>query len=993
MSKIEKMTDDNWLQVRKIFDDALHQKPEERQKFVAEACGNNKLLLAEVESLLKSLESSDSFMETPAVAKVADVIEAEQRRIESGVCFGHYEIIKQIGVGGMGEVYLALDKKLDRQVAVKILNEKFSQHESNLRRFVSEAKAASALNHPNILTIYEFGEAEDAHFIVSEYVEGKTLREILRESKLKLAEILDISIQIAGALSAAHQAHLVHRDIKPENIMVRPDGYVKVLDFGLAKLIQPRQALAGLEAETAKQSETAKGVIMGTINYMSPEQAKGEKVDERTDIFSFGVVIYEMLTTRTPFQGNSVSETFANLINAEPQPIERFAANVPLEFQRMVLKMLSKEKTERYSNLNELSTELKNLLENFKSQGKLDKSPITENETLTQIPAVTKDETKNLTLQNLPERTGDVELASTNRALERQPKYRALSAIGLIMIVALTGIAYGLYRYAGVGNSPLSFKEGKTTRLTSSGRVKDAVVSPDGKFVIYSQEENNDQQSLWMQHIGSESNVQIVSPAKIEYRSLNISPDSNSLYYHDAKGILYRMAVLGGTPKKIAEGLFTITLNEKISISPDGNQIGFVRKLENGSTTLFRANNDGTNEQVIASFELPNKVTQWSAWSPDGKTIACRLNNAEGQNVAAVRVADGIFAPILQQGWVAIVNVTWLPDSKSLFALGLNPNDETVALKIWQVSYPGGEPRQITSDTNDYSNVSITSDGHSLVVVRKETAAQIWTAMNEEGNSIHQLTSGFEKLDGTMTLNWMPNDKIIFNSTSSGKFSGWVIKPGGGNPQQLVKDELPVAISPDGRNLLFSNGATDGFWRRNLEDGSEQQLTNQVDVWTTFSPDGKWVVFLRYADKVGLWKIPIEGGDPTLIFQGQALSPAVSPDGKKIAFIFTKNFKISLISFDGGEIIKTFDATPQMSNDFSKMNLQWTPDGKAINYVAINNGVSNIWRQPITGGAPFQMTKFDSGRIFNFAYSPDGKQLALSRGSLNSDVVLIKNSE
>ncbi|HEV8157486.1 MAG TPA: serine/threonine-protein kinase, partial [Pyrinomonadaceae bacterium] len=308
--------------------------------------GDDKILLAEVESLLSSLDGAESFMETPAVAKVASVIEAETKKLAAGKCFGRYEIIEQIGAGGMGEVYLARDKKLDRQVAVKILNEKFSGNESNLQRFFAEAKAASGLNHPNILTIYEFGEAEDAHYIVSEFIEGVTLREIVRESRLRLSEILDISIQIAGALSAAHKARLVHRDIKPENIMIRPDGFVKILDFGLAKLVE--QKAVGFEASTVKQNQTAKGVILGTVNYMSPEQAKGERVDERTDIFGFGAVIYEMVAGRTPFAGDSMSETFANLINSEPPPLSRYAANVPDEMQRIIAKMLRKNKDERY---------------------------------------------------------------------------------------------------------------------------------------------------------------------------------------------------------------------------------------------------------------------------------------------------------------------------------------------------------------------------------------------------------------------------------------------------------------------------------------------------------------------------------------------------------------------------------------------------------------------------------------------------------------------
>ncbi len=218
------MADKNWQKVREIFDSALRRPPEERRKFVHEACGEDKTLLAEVESLLLSLGSAESFMETPAVAKVADVIEAEIKQLETGRSFGHYEIIKQIGAGGMGEVYLARDQKLDRKVAVKILNEKFSQDESNLNRFIQEARAASALNHPNILVIHEIGESGDTHYIVSEFIKGKTLRETFRGKTLKLSEVLDISIQIAGALCTAHEAHLVHRDIKPENIMIRPDG-------------------------------------------------------------------------------------------------------------------------------------------------------------------------------------------------------------------------------------------------------------------------------------------------------------------------------------------------------------------------------------------------------------------------------------------------------------------------------------------------------------------------------------------------------------------------------------------------------------------------------------------------------------------------------------------------------------------------------------------------------------------------------------------------
>ncbi len=350
-----------------------------------------------------------------------------------GECFNQYEIIKQIGAGGMGEVYLAIDKKLDRKVAVKILNEKFAQHESNLRRFTQEAKAASALNHPNILVIHEIGEADDVHFIVSEFVEGKTLREILDQSPLKLSEVLAVSIQIAGALTAAHAANIVHRDIKPDNIIIRPDDYVKILDFGLAKLVEQQKSLVGLEDETAKQNQTAKGVILGTVKYMSPEQAKGEKVDGRTDIFSFGVLLYEMMAGRTPFAGNSVSETLANLINAVPQPMARYAEGVPNELQRIVSKMLRKNKDERYQTMKGLLADLKDLRENLAFDERLEKSHPPGAENATQILQTT---------------TGDANLQTAKMQdsfSQTIKRHKPLAAF--VLIVLLAAIGFGVWYF------------------------------------------------------------------------------------------------------------------------------------------------------------------------------------------------------------------------------------------------------------------------------------------------------------------------------------------------------------------------------------------------------------------------------------------------------------------------------------------------------------------------------------------------------------------
>ena len=432
------MADENWQKVREIFDTALQKEPQARQSYVLEACGEDKILLVEVESLFSTFDKLDGFMDKPAVQEFADVVEAETKTLEKGKLFGHYEIVEQIGRGGMGEVYLAQDKKLDRKVAIKFLHEKFAQHESNLQRFISEAIAASGLNHPNILTIYEFGESDGAHFIVSEFINGKTLREILKVESLKLSETLEISIQIASALLAAHEAHLIHRDIKPENIIMRPDGFVKVLDFGLAKLVE--QKPIGFEASTVQQNQTAKGVILGTINYMSPEQAKGERVDERTDIFSFGVVLYEMIAGRMPFAGDSMSETFANLINAEPQPLLRFSSNVPDELERITAKTLRKKKDERYQTIKDVLIDLKDLKENLSFEEKLERTAAPQVKNATAILQATTGEANKKTTE-------------TQRSFSQKIKNRKL-LVTFTALVALLAGAIVFYQYRNLNGSP-----------------------------------------------------------------------------------------------------------------------------------------------------------------------------------------------------------------------------------------------------------------------------------------------------------------------------------------------------------------------------------------------------------------------------------------------------------------------------------------------------------------------------------------------------------
>lgn len=368
------ISNERWTKIREIFDGAIRREADGRERFVVEACGGDELLLEDVASLLASHDDAASFLESPAFGGTRSGEPVEEREaLAEGTELGHYKILRQIGTGGMGEVYLADDTKLDRQVAIKVLSPRFERLEENLRRFIQEAKILSALNHPNILVIHEIGETSSGHYIVSEYIKGATLRAAMKERRMRLGEIVEIAIQAATALAAAHEEDLIHRDIKPENLMIRPDGYLKVLDFGLAKLVRARTNNADDRSLIA--NETSKGVILGTVNYMSPEQAMGKEVDRRTDIFSLGTVIYEMIAGRTPFEGDSAAETVANLIRQEPESLTNFAANVPDELQNIVVKMLWKEPSERYQTMNDLLLDLRTLKEAITFEELIERSP------------------------------------------------------------------------------------------------------------------------------------------------------------------------------------------------------------------------------------------------------------------------------------------------------------------------------------------------------------------------------------------------------------------------------------------------------------------------------------------------------------------------------------------------------------------------------------------------------------------------------------------
>jgi serine/threonine-protein kinase len=364
------MTPERWQQLKQIFQSALDRNPAERSAFLSQACAGDPALRSEVESLISSHDQAGDSIEAMAVEAATEML-ADNRAIV-GTQIGHYQVLNRIGHGGMGEVFMAHDTSLGRKVALKLLRGDFTRDEERLRRFRQEAHTASALNHPNILTIHEIGQEGSLHFMGTEYVEGETLREHISRARMALGQVLEVATQVASALAAAHNAGIIHRDIKPENIMVRTDGYVKVLDFGLAKLVEPKALDTALP--TLPKVETQPGLVMGTVSYMSPEQARGKEMDARTDIFSLGAVVYEMLTGRMAFAGETTADVLGALLHKEPLPLKEIAPDTPAELQHIVSKALRKEADERYQTMKSLLADLRTLKQEMEFAARLERS-------------------------------------------------------------------------------------------------------------------------------------------------------------------------------------------------------------------------------------------------------------------------------------------------------------------------------------------------------------------------------------------------------------------------------------------------------------------------------------------------------------------------------------------------------------------------------------------------------------------------------------------
>jgi len=984
------MTPERWQQINDLFHAAVEIAPGRRSAFLDEACSLDETLRSEVESLLKSDEHEWGLIEKPALEVAAPLLADDQPQLAPGQHILHYEIVALIGRGGMGEVYLARDERLNRRMALKLLPADYTRHKDRVRRFQQEAQAASALNHPNILTIYELVEVNGQQFIATEFVDGETLRQRMKRSGLSVGEALEITIQAAGALGAAHQAGIVHRDIKPENIMIRPDGYVKVLDFGLAKLTEQHEPTP--HARLADQLDISSGLVMGTVKYMSPEQARGLPVDHRSDIFSLGVVLYEMLTGRVPFKGEAAGDLIKSILKEEPAPLSQCLPELPVELEHIVSKALAKNQAERYQTITDLLAALREMRQELQIEQTL--GGLRRAESTIGTSRTTAHPLRSEASTAAPSQSITLQVVS----VVTQHKLQAGATL-LIAIVVAAGFFYSAKKS---WREKAAFQDVTMAQLVETDKSRLVAISPDGRYVAHTVNDGN-KQSLLLRPTATNSNTVLVPPTDAWFSGVTFAPDGNYVYYvmwekDDKTSALYQVSVSGGDSQKLLANV-----SSPITFSPDGKRFAFVRDTTKEETGLLIANADGTQERLLRQRRSPSFFSPTGpSWSPDGSLIACAVFDQNPNerpafmNVAGVSVADGTEKLLTNRKWSKVLQVAWLSDNSGLIMAATEQGEGAL---LWQVSYPQGNSRRIINDPSNYpsnyNSISLTADSGTLVASRFEQRVNLWTASAGDPGQIKQITFGGNHR--YQRLAWTPDGKFVFPSDASGDREIWMMDGDGSGQKQLTADghfnQLPT-VSPDGRYIVFASGTENRhIWRMNIDGSATVQLTHGEDEFSPrCSSDGRWVFYMSSASgNMTIWKVSIDGGEPMQFTKEVSSWPDVSLDGALVACWWwlspSAPVKIAIIPFGGEEPVKFIDALPGAAKD---LPMRWTSDGKALVYCVTPDNISNIWSQPSDGGPPKQLTDFKSETIQGFDWSRDDR-LLLSRGFTARELVLMQD--
>ena len=888
---------------------------------------------------------------------VAPLIVGDDTQGLVGKSISHYQIISLVGKGGMGEVYRARDTKLDRTVALKILPEEMSVDADRMRRFVREAKAASALNHSNVAHIYEIGESDGVSFIAMEYVEGQTLAAKINGHPLETGEIVDIGSQIADALDEAHSKGITHRDIKPANVMLTPRGQVKVLDFGLAKIGKPQS----VDSKVSTLVPTTPGVVLGTVPYMSPEQALGHDVDHRTDLFSLGVVLYEMATGRLPFSGANSGETLDRILHSQPEAMARFNYDVPADLERIVRKCLEKERERRYQSARELLVDLKNL-----------------------------------------SRDRDSTVVKVKGLASKVERYRHGPLIALALL-ALSAIGVS-YFFVGEPSPPKVTTSNQITPFTTlPGSEREPTFAPDGNSIAFTWDgEHGNNTDIYVKQIGNESMRRLTTDPAVEHWP-RWSPDGRFIAFI-RQGGLFLIPSLGGAERKIAtvDSLYGTDWASSMCWTPDGEWLALMDRSSRAEPFGIWLVARETGEK--RKLTTPPAVTisdRFPAISPDGKTVVFARAPTSGGHGRRylVPMAGGEPQPLHSDQSVLAVSSSslWSPDGRAI----LFPGDGG----LWKAPVAGGAPERIEAARGVINDFAVSAQGTRLALVRPFNDQNIWRislANAASPSGPKQLPKQLIASTGMESSQQYSRDgsKIVFASDRSGSWEIWMCDSGGQNLVQLTSFKRSLCgsprWSPDGRQIVFDSreeGNAD-IYVIGADGGKPRRVTTELseDNVPSWSGDGSWIYFC--SDRSGsqqIWKVPATGGPAVQITKQGGFDNVESPDGQFLYFARGRYVRgIWRMPVAGGDEVLVLDQHRAGELRF------WTVTEQGIYFASAEKP-----QQPL-----IEFYSFATGKVTTvatlekrllrgtsgLAVSPDGRWLAWSQiDQVNSDIMLIEN--
>ena len=944
------MKQERWQQIKQIYQEALDSEPSRREAFLKEACTGDEGLRKEVESLLACQPEAMNFMESPAMELAAKALAQDQMNVSSielaGRTLAHYRLVEKIGAGGMGVVYKAHDTHLDRSVAIKVLPAEAVADPERKRRFVQEARSASALNHPGIVTIHDVNQSDGIDFIAMEYITGKTLNQLIRRKGVPIGEVLKYAVQIADALAAAHAAGIIHRDLKPANIMVTEKGLVKVLDFGLAKLTESAPVD---RAGTTQSLEpmTEEGTIVGTVAYMSPEQGEGKKVDARSDIFSFGSVLYEMITGRRAFQGDSKIATLSAILHKETGAL---SDETPYDLEKIVTRCLRKDPERRFQHMGDVKVALEELKEDSES-GKL-RAPKPPRPSIFPwaIPAL------------------------------------------VVLLLGVAGLTWWLMRPSGTAPAPPA---PVLTRLTSdSGLTTDPALSPDGKLLAYASDRSGDGNlDIYVKQVGGGEPLRLTRDSADEHEPA-FSPDGTKIAFRSEQdeGGIYVVSALGGPARMIAPKGW------QPQFSPDGRWIAYSTSGEYcygppGPGNICRIYvvppGGGEPRQLRSDFATATDPV----WAPDGKHLlflgnreeevarqgeegidwwvtpldpgpAIRTGALEATRIANLRGPEAVYfwllySPAWEPGGEALIFSARSGDSTNLWRIGISP-------KTWKVT---GSPQRLTAETTGEAAPSVASATGSMVRLAFASMSgniNIWSLPINPNQG--KVTGELKRVTQDTAFNGGPNlspdgKKMVWASARSGNSEIWIRDLRTGEESALTAsgtDKFEPRFSPDGSRVSFCSCENKRLdkWTVYIipaTGGAPEKVCEDCGQATGWSPDGRWIIGNRLEGQAWVFDVASRHKRDLLATRQWTATGDVSPDNRW--FSFGTSFQSYIAPFHGDGPIGESSWIDVL--DGTTGGGLWSPDGKLLYALSGRDGFACIWAQRLDAatkrpfGAPF----------------------------------------